>query len=175
MKLRDLCKERRVPKMQRFFKKTPILVPSFSSQISYIEEKIKLQEIYDYLKESIPFVSLISAYDLYYGELSYDSIKFSDLTFIDSGNYEYLNRENDEIIWNLDSYKEVLKKLQPTSTLAVISFDKYCSYKEQLKTANELFEIYPNSLHDFLLKPEKTPKDLNEIIWNFGLDNYFRY
>lgn len=168
MKLENLCKKRKVPKMQRFFTKTPILVPSFSSNISYFEQKTKLQELYDGLKESTPYTSLISAYDLHTEKLSYDSIKYSDLTFIDSGNYEYMNKENNESEWHFEHYKTVLKKLQPTSTICIISFDEYRRYKDQIRNAEVLFEQYPDALHDFLLKPEQDPKDINEYIWDFG-------
>ncbi len=167
MKLKDLCKKRKIPKMQRFSTETPLLVPSFSSNISFFEKKIELQELYDNIKESTPYTSLISAYDLYHEKLKYESIFYSDLTFIDSGNYEYLNQDKDEMLWNSDLYFEVLSKLKPTSTISIISFDKYCSYKEQLKIANETFHMYPDSIHDFLLKPENSPKDVNELIWNF--------
>lgn len=153
--------------MWRFSTETPLLIPAFSSNISFFEKKIELQELYDTTKETTIFTSLISAYDLYYGKLSYDRILYSDLTFIDSGNYEYLNQENDEIEWTLDLYLEVLGKLEPTSTISIISFDKYSSYKEQLKIAYDIFDRYPDSIHDFLLKPEKIPKDINKQIWNF--------
>ncbi len=153
--------------MWRFSTETPLLVPSFSSNISFFEKKIELQELYDNLKESTIFTSLFSAYDLYHKKLSYDKLCFSDLTFIDSGNYEYLNQENNELEWTKDLYFEVLDKLDPTSTISIISFDKYSSYKEQLKIAKEIYDRYPDSIQDFLLKPEKNPKDVNELIWNF--------
>ena len=153
--------------MWRFSTETPLLVPSFSSNISFFEKKIELQELYDNIKECTPFTSLISSYDLYHGKLSYDKLFYSDLTFIDSGNYEYLNQEKNILEWTLDLYFEVLDKLEPTSTISIISFDKYSLYKEQLKIANEIFDRYPDSIYDFLLKPENNPKDVNELIWNF--------
>ena len=153
--------------MWRFSTETPIIVPSFSSNITFFENKIKLQELYDNIKESTPYTSLISAYDLFHGKLRYDSIFYSDLTFIDSGNYEYLNQGKEKLDWNLDLYIKALDKLEPTSTICIINFDKYVSYKEQLLIGNQIFSRYPDALKDFLLKPENNPKDINELIWNF--------
>ena len=167
--LSELCKRRIIPKAWESTKNTPILIPSFSSIISNFEKPMKLQKTYNNIKESVPYTSLISAFDLYYEELKYDSIKFSELTFIDSGNYEFLNHKinHKDIDWNLERYIVVINKLEPVSPMAIISFDEYIPFNNQIENARNLFTQFPDYIHDFLLKPEIHPKDANNLIWNF--------
>lgn len=173
MKLKELCKKRKIPRMERFANETPLLVPSFSSNVALFENPMELQELYDTMIESTPETSLISAFDLYYKKLRFDSISYSDLTFIDSGKYEFSNQRDflnqEKLEWKIEWYHETLNKLEPLSSIVIINFDDYTSFKEQIRIAKNTFSRFPDYISDFLIKPERIPENINEPIWDFGV------
>ena len=124
MRLSELCKSRQVSIINT---STPIVIPSFSSRgFPYIGE------IYDNTKRYLGKSSLISAYDIHYGNMLQDDIYASDILFIDSGGYEakpvpdltesYVDGRLSNG-WSTDCYEAVLERLQPLSKLVVVNYD----------------------------------------------------
>src|ERR1039458_1726311 len=65
-------------------RKTPILVPSFSSRAF---ERYKVSDVLRFAKELITDEILVSAYDIHYNGIP-KRLKFPSLVFLDSGGYE---------------------------------------------------------------------------------------
>ena len=65
---------------------TPYLVTSFSSTI--VQHRQHLNELIEFTAQYITDISLVSAYDLYYGYINEESIYGSEILIIDSGCYE---------------------------------------------------------------------------------------
>lgn len=163
MKIENLCKKRKISKVSIGNTNTPKLIPSYSSVCSLFFNPMDLQDLYNNTIEQAPFSSLISAFDIYYKKLSIEKLWSSEIVFVDSGNYEASHHELSLNGWSLEKYLETIKGLKPTTDLCIISYDKYIELDEQINIANTCFGLYPNYIHDFLIKPEKK----NVANWDF--------
>ncbi len=175
MKLKELCKIRKIPKVSDSISETPKLIPSYSSISSSFFKPLKLQEVYDITIEQAPYISLISAFDLNYGKLDRTKIWSPEIVFIDSGNYEARHfsnykSEKQKQAWNKNILIKTIEELKPISELGIINFDIYTDLEVQINTAIQFFENYPKYIHDFLIKPEKK----NKYVWDFKKIEYLR-
>lgn len=162
--------------------KTPLLVPSFSSKglRNRRDGKSELREIF---RNSAPVLTesmLISAYDLHYQHLPRPQ-RFPatpSLTIIDSGGYE--NGSDYDLSaayqygyrarpWTDKKLHAVLKAWPNYIDAAFVNFDMVGRpLKAQISSARRLFELHPQQLHTFLIKPSRRSshrvgKMLNEI------------
>jgi len=161
---------------------TPLLVSSFSSKgfrfrkrgnKEYTESFEFLKMTADALTESV----LLSAYDLkhFYNVKELRKIRlFPRFTFVDSGGYETSDGfDSSEAYkhpikkrkWTIVDYKKILNSWPEYYPSIIVSYDhgeeRRISLSAQIKRASELFSRYPQSLHDFLIKPEKKGELLN--------------
>jgi hypothetical protein len=161
MKLDENCHFRTISTINV---KTPLLLPSFSSR-----GFPNLPQIHQQAQRFIPDASLVSAYDLHYERLSIDDIYASDVLFVDSGGYEIgqsINNPDDNYsekdravvqIWTPELHQSVVNLLQPSSKIAVISYDNpqhSMSFEQQIATAKTFFHHHPDYASVFLYKPE---------------------
>lgn len=159
MKLANVCRGRKILPSNI---ETPLLVPSFSSK-----GFPNINEIHNYVKDHVPDASLVSAYDLYYKNISHENIYQSDILFIDSGGYEssvdielseIYNKEYKPKEWSYDLFIKQISSLEPFSDIALVSYDNVVErhkIDEQINRANTLFSQYPSYARVFLIKPEK--------------------
>src|SRR5712671_7369417 len=81
-----LAKKRKIELKNGTAIQTPLLLPSFSSKALQNES---VGKIVDYMAATITDEILISAYDLYYGDLKSPRLRsFASTVFLDSGGYE---------------------------------------------------------------------------------------
>jgi hypothetical protein len=172
MKISESCKSRNVSVVNAH---TPIVVPSFSSRgFPYIGN------IHNDTKRYLGKSSLVSAYDIHYGNISQDNMYASDILFIDSGGYEakpvadftesYIDGRLSSG-WSTEYYEVVLEKLQPLSQLVIVNYD-YSDpqpISNQVNLAKMLFQKYPDYATNFLYKPET--KGINIISLDALIDN----
>lgn len=151
---------------------TPILVPSYSSK-GFGKKASKngrnisaVTEVMENCAQFLTEITLVSAYDLYY-EYLIDINKFAttETVLIDSGGYETspdfdLSSPKQLSVghepWDLEKYVKVLDEWPEQYPNIIVSFDheyKNTSFENQVESAKKLFRNYPNSLHDFLIKP----------------------
>src|SRR6266508_3559467 len=106
--------------------RTPLLIPSFSSK-GFPDA----QKIIEYSSEIIDGVTLVSAYDIHYGEIT-PPFDFHSLIFLDSGGYEaakeaelsdFGDTEHVARPWSQDMHEAVLSKWQPAVPRVLISYD----------------------------------------------------
>lgn len=170
---------------------TPLLIPSFSSKGFGFKKKPKrsksdTSEVIDAIMFSKEFLNeslLISAYDIHYKHIPIsEDFLVTDITFIDSGGYETGNAYDisattkynyDLKVWNLEQLKKVLKKWPEHKARVIVSYDHgnfRIPLENQIDDAEALFKEFPNSLNDFLIKPEtkdqlyiKTPNIIKNI------------
>lgn len=163
----------------------PRLVPSFSSKgfplikvraggklQSYSSVTLALELMGKWLKDTM----LISAYDLHHKKLRKPHLyyKTPEFIFIDSGGYE-LSREYDSTEpdqdpyiseeFDLKDYIKILNKLQKKLPLIIANFDwgsRHQSLNDQILDAQKLFIEYPDFIHNFIVKPEKS-KDIVSV------------
>ncbi|MBD2636986.1 hypothetical protein H6G52_16575 [Limnothrix sp. FACHB-881] len=157
MRVSEICKSRQILTINT---STPIIIPSFSSRgFPFIED------IYNNTKRYLSKSSLISAYDIHYGNISQDDIYSSDILFIDSGGYEAkpVSDLTESYVdgrlsngWSTDYYEAVLERLQPLSRLVIVNYDYSDPHpiSTQVNLAKKLFQKYPNYAANFLYKPE---------------------
>lgn len=151
---------------------TPILVPSYSSkgfdlitkkdgeQIS--EVSLKMINCAQFLTE----ITLVSAYDLYYKLIPLPKeFNSTEFTIIDSGGYEtsdYFDYSTPKKIskgvneWDIKKYEAILNDWPEEYASIIVSFDKDYVGKpleDQVDLANKLFQKFPRSVNDFLVKP----------------------
>jgi hypothetical protein len=93
--------------------RTPLLIPSFSSK-GFPEAR----KIIEYSSEIIDGVTLVSAYDIHYGEIK-PPFNFPSLIFLDSGGYEatkdaelsdFGDKEHVPKTWSQEMHEAVLAK-----------------------------------------------------------------
>ncbi|MCM3081689.1 hypothetical protein [Brevibacillus invocatus] len=149
----------KIRNIKKFGSSTPTLVPSFSSK-----GFPHVKDLHNYLKQKLTGASLVSAYDLHYGNLEIDQIYESDILFVDSGGYER-NREHDvsDIYgtlhfpneWNDSLYEKQVSKLKSITDIVLVNFDypEPLPLEEQIDRARIQFEKFPNMASDFLCKP----------------------
>lgn len=151
--------------------KTPLLIPSFSSKGFARSKKDGKSEIGKILAASSEFLTeayLISAYDIYYGDLPRpEDLPFTpELVFLDSGGYEIsTDRDYASVIdplpapnhWDVAKLESVLDGWPDEIPVVIVSYDNpdgRKSFHAQVKAARKLMKKYPQHLHLLLLKPE---------------------
>jgi hypothetical protein len=151
--------------------KTPLLIPSFSSKGFARSKGDGKSEIGKILAASGEFLTeayLISAYDIYYGDIPRpDDLPFTpDLIFLDSGGYEIsTDRDYSSVIdplpapndWDVEKLTSVLDAWPAQIPVVIVSYDnpdERHPFSDQVKAARKLVKKYPQHLHLLLLKPE---------------------
>ncbi len=163
MKLNQICKNRSI---RSNYIKTPILVPSFSSKgFKNIENLHK--DLSKYIIDS----KLISAYDLYYENISSNELYDSEILFLDSGGYEsknFINMSNLLITeyktfgWSKERYKNIIRDIKPISDIVIVNYDFEDNETErQIILAKRFFSKCKNFYKDFLIKPERNSDVIN--------------
>ena len=171
------------PQGQRL--KTPLLIPSFSSKgfdiqrdengdTGYSEVSQYLQLFAETLTESF----LVSAYDLHHELLersrslnpqNYSRSIWSHPTmlFIDSGLYEFrIGADSEEPVqemrlpqdWSEEDFAALVARLPRRAPIALVNWDRYEPYRDQIDAAQTFFERHKEFLSVFLLKPEAEGK-----------------
>lgn len=140
--------------------RTPLLVPSFSSK-GFPD----VQNIISYSSEIIEGPTLVSAYDLHYGEIT-GPFEFASLLFLDSGGYEatkdtelsdFGEREHVLRTWTHEMHEAQLAKWKPAVPSVIISYDhpkERVSIKEQIARASAMAPGRDEFMREILLKPE---------------------
>lgn len=141
-------------------RKTPILLPSFSSK-GFPKIKKILEVMEEYIYEEI----LVSAYDVHFGLVD-PPFDFATTIFLDSGGYEAskdaeLSETFDKTHipnnWSPDLYSSVVETWESTSPTVFVSFDspKYrATISEQISRARNLKLPAGNHAKCLLIKPE---------------------
>ena len=143
-------------------RRTPLLVPSFSSK-----GFVSVQHNIDYSSESMDDAALISAYDLHYAKLALPE-NFAALLFLDSGGYEaskdvdlsdYGDREHRARTWTQEMHEAQLAKWRPGVPSVIISYDhpnERCTIRRQITRAEKMAPGRTDLMREFLIKPETT-------------------
>ena len=161
---------------------TPLLVPSLSSKgfspIEVGEEKAlpapaAVLELFtpDAFYDSL----LISAYDIMYDQLLTPELLRSHFAkslyaiprflIIDSGWYDAtlgsdVGEPYEEVrkscTWTFDLFVETVKALDTDLRAALVSYDSYAPYDEQISAAQEFFADNPRFVRTLMLKPPRT-------------------
>jgi hypothetical protein len=155
---------------------TPLLIPSFSSKGFAIEEENGLSEVarvIRFSREYITDIMLISAYDLFYNHIqSPENFVSSKVVLIDSGGYEVselcefsgMNKtQHIKKNWEKDNLIEVIKKWPSRFPCIIVNYDnvtKHNFIEKQISDAKEFFNLFPDKLSDFLVKPEGMNKEI---------------
>ena len=152
---------------------TPLLVPSFSSKGFGSLRQEGQSEISTILSASGEFLTdtfLISAYDIFYQHIPQpsDLTHTPDIVILDSGGYEIsTDRDYSSIVdplpapeeWDVEKWESVVTSWPPELPLIAVSYDHHKDrrpFAEQVTLARDRFKNYPQHLHSFLIKPEKT-------------------
>lgn len=156
---------------------TPLLIPSFSSKGFARSKENGKSEIGKILATSGEFLTeayLISAYDIYYGNLpAANDLPFTpELIFLDSGGYEIsTDRDYSAVIdalpapepWDMSMLQSVLSGWPDELPLAIVSYDHHkqrIPIAEQVSAARKLFGEFRQHIHLFLIKPETKDQSL---------------
>lgn len=140
--------------------RTPLLVPSFSSK-----GFPKVQDIINSAEEVIADATLVSAYDIHYGDIK-PPFNFPSLLFLDSGGYEasvdldlsehakklHVPRE-----WTNEMHNQVIADWHPTVPSVAISYDhpkERLPWKDQVDRAMSLGGDRRDLIREILIKPE---------------------
>lgn len=168
--------------------KTPLLIPSFSSKGFDLElgpdGKTPISEVSQYLQVFSPTLTdsfLVSAYDLHHDLLerarSLNPRNFSrsiwahpKMLFIDSGLYEFrVGADSEEPVqemrlpkdWNEEEFRALVARLPKKAPIALVNWDRYADYRDQIDAGQEFFATHPEFLSVFLLKPEREGRSHN--------------
>ena len=150
---------------------TPLLVPSFSSKGFPRYGGSGRSEIRSHFLEANSYLTdvfLISAYDLYYGDIPYpDKMPGTpDLIFLDSGGYElapisdtsYLSESNIQPRpWRIDQLRDIHSNWPDHVPAVFVSFDDPRTRRplaQQVSDAHALLSATTTHLKLLLLKPE---------------------
>jgi hypothetical protein len=153
--------------------KTPLLIPGVSSK--GFKRRGNRSEARSYLKVAAPFLEeslLVSAYDIYYKYVPAITRREYGirLLFIDSGGYETAEDHDLSSVlkhdctveeWDELKLKEVYMKCPKTLPAVLVSYDHGAhrvALKRQIENAHKLFCQFPDHLHEFIIKPERTWK-----------------
>lgn len=170
---KDLARSRVIRHPSGVEVKTPLLIPGISSK--GFRRRGNRSEARSYLKVAEPLLEeslLISAYDIYYKYVPAITRKEYGirLLFIDSGGYETAEDHDFSAVlkhdctvkeWDVLKLKEVFMKCPKTSPAVLVSYDHGAhrvSLRRQIENAHKLFCHFPDHLHEFLIKPERTWK-----------------
>ena len=156
--------------------KSPLIVPSFSSK-GFPNIRAMMGTLSEYITES----SLVSLYDIHYGNINKKN-NFADLLFIDSGGYEasvdsdlsdakkFSGKPNS---WPHKVYLSALKKLRfpPETAHVIVNYDNPRSrltYRKQVNRALSDFSSLSGRefISEIVFKPEKGRQvlDVSKII-----------
>jgi hypothetical protein len=142
-------------------RKTPILVPSFSSR-AFDREKVK--DILRFAEELITDEILVSAYDIHYNGVP-KRLKFPSLVFLDSGGYEASEDEDPSDVkpvhrtpqpWSSKMHAAIIARWDFSTPTVLVSYDhpkQRRPVQEQIKRAKRLFSHYPKAASVLLLVP----------------------
>lgn len=147
---------------------TPILYPSFSSK-----GFLSVDNIFKSAQQFITDEVLVSAYDLYYGNIKDPEFGFSTLVCVDSGGYEvskdselsevYSQHEYSPPEWRQEFYEEVISEWDSDTPTIFVSFDHpkhRCDLESQIERAKALQLPNENSGRILLIKPERIDNKL---------------
>lgn len=169
------AKRRRFQLKNGAFVETPLLVPSFSSKTFHDE---KVVQVIECMAQTITDEILISAYDLYYGQIK-RKITFPSVVFLDSGGYEAsedvdLSDTGKGFVkpaqWTIECHKKVLRRWDYTPPTVVVSFDSprtKVGIASQIARAKRLFREFPRASSEILFKTENKKQrctNIQEII-----------
>jgi hypothetical protein len=139
---------------------TPLLLPSFSSK-TFQDEQVG--KIIEYVASLITDEVLISAYDLYYGEIK-KKITFPSVVFIDSGGYEASldsdlsdtgKKTHRPRRWMRQFHQQVLGRWSYSPDTVLVSFDSpkaKTNLSNQISRARRLFDSCPQGNSELLIK-----------------------
>ena len=154
---------------------TPLLLPSFSSKTS-IDEKVA--SVIEYTRKAITDEILISAYDLFHGEIK-KRITFASAVFIDSGGYEATldmdlsdpgTKAHRPRKWTAEYHKRVLTRWKFDVPTILISYDSPRSrvpVVKQIDRARKLFHKFPEANSEILIKASSNKErfvNVDEIV-----------
>lgn len=140
---------------------TPLLVPSFSSK-GFPEMKKIMRVMQEFITDAV----LVSAYDIHYKHLMAKALTFPSVIFLDSGGYEArVEHDLSEAYgedyrprkWTMKDHRNVLEAWNGAVPTVMVSYDsprRHSSIERQIAAAKRLARDFPNSLHEFLVKPE---------------------
>lgn len=151
---------------------TPLLIPSFSSKGFARSKKDGKSEIGKILATSGEFLTetyLISAYDIFYGDIPGPSeLPFKpEMIVLDSGGYEIsTDRDYSSVIdplpapneWDVKKWESVISEWPNEIPAIIVSFDHHnlrMEFDKQVATARQRFKKCKQHLCSFLIKPEK--------------------
>ena len=156
-------------------RKTPILVPSFSSKAF---EREKVRDILRFVEELITDEILVSAYDIHYNKVP-KRLTFPSLVFLDSGGYEASADQDLSDVkpvgrapqpWSSKMHAATIARWDFNTPTVLVSYDhpkKRRTVREQIETAKRLFSQHPEAASALLFKPQsrKDPYvDIDEVI-----------
>lgn len=156
--------------------KTPLLIPSFSSKgfaRAKGDGKSEIGKILGATEEFLTETYLISAYDVFYGDVPSPAeltVK-PELIVLDSGGYEIsTDRDYSAVIdplpapkdWDAKKWESVVSTWPNEVPLIAVSYDHHndrMAFDKQVTTARRRFKKCKGHLHCLLIKPE-TPSQL---------------
>lgn len=146
-------------------KRTPLVVPSYSSRVSFKNVKEMIQMTSEYVKGSF----LVSVYDIHYSGIKRRHLSHSSLLFLDSGGYEAgeqadLSEIEDRVPkrknWSRSDYRNTVKEWNCSIPTVLVSYDnpkRHLSLSDQIVRARKDFDLAPKACSDILLKPVPLP------------------
>jgi len=152
---------------------TPLLLPSFSSKAIRNEE---VKKIIKYIGPTITSEILVSAYDLFYGDLKESQLSFATAIFVDSGGYEAsedadlseVGKESGKPKpWTQKNYMEALtdgwKFKKPTILVSYDSPYSKTTVEKQIARGRKFFSKWPQANSTLLFKTERRSDQLVNI------------
>lgn len=169
-----LAKKRKIEMKNGASIQTPLLLPSFSSKALQNES---VDEIVDYMAATITDEVLISAYDLYYGDLKSSRLRsFASAVFLDSGGYEATKDTDlsdtgetsyEPLKWTQTQLKDALaNKWNFEIPTVLVSYDSphaKTAIDKQIKRAKILFSKWPDAASSILFKTESKKQPLLDV------------
>jgi len=141
-------------------RETPLIVPSFSSLVSR-----EIGAVLRSLKGKLGKACLVSALDVSEGLIHIGDLQYPELLFVDSGNYEFADwdRSKKTKTWSPKKHGKAIKILVssresfdgPSREIVLVNYDIKAPISRQVLLASELFHRHPQTIHDFLCKPER--------------------
>lgn len=149
--------------------RTPLLVPSFSSKGFW-----DIQNVYKTVQSLIDRPILISAYDIFHGNIKQPSEPVG-LLFLDSGGYEAgkdsdLSDYGDYVYrcqpWEQENLQNVTENWKSPEPTVFVSYDHQTirvPISEQVRQAQEFLPVHSLSVREILIKPESVEQQFLEI------------
>jgi hypothetical protein len=154
-------------------RKTPILVPSFSSKAFE-----NVRDMLRFAEELITNEVLVSAYDIHYNKVP-ATLRFPSLVFLDSGGYEAsVDQDLSDVKpvrrapqpWTTKMHSAVIARWNFSTPTVLVSYDhpkRRKPVQEQIEMAKRLFSRYPQAASTLLFKPRSHREqyvDIDEVI-----------